>query len=92
MDNNSLIMKVSVATGTDAETTQKLVQALSLAISDRVSKGDRVVMPGLGEFAPVVLPEFTEEDMLTGRVMRMPRSMQVSFTPSATLKKRLNNV
>lgn len=88
MDNNSFLTQVSTATGTDIETTQTLVQGLALAISDKVSKGDKVVVPGLGEFSPIIMPQYMQEDMLTGRMMCMPQSQHVVFSPSAILKKR----
>lgn len=92
MDNISFLTKVSTATGIDIETAQKLAQGLSLCVSDRLAHGDKVVIPGLGEFAPTVVPEHQQEDMFTGRVMAMPTSQQAVFTASATLKKQLENV
>ncbi len=92
MDNLSFLNKVATATGIDIETAQKLAQGLSLSISDRVAQGDKVVIPGLGEFLPTVVPEHQQEDIFTGRIMAMPPSQQAVFTASATLKKQLENV
>lgn len=89
MDNNHFLTKLSTATGTDIETIQKLMQGLTHAISERVSKGDKVVVPGLGEFSVVFIPQYLQEDVLTGRMMCMPQSQQLTFTPSPTLKQRL---
>lgn len=89
MDNISFLTKVSTATGTDIETTKKLIQGLALAISDKVAQGDKVVVPGLGEFSSAIVHTHLHEDVATGRIMRMPESQQVTFIASATLKKRL---
>lgn len=89
MDNNSFLAKMSTATGIDIETSKKLIQELAIAISDRVAQGDKVVVPGLGEFSAMVAQQHLQEDVATGRMMRFPESQQVIFTPSATLKKRL---
>lgn len=89
MDNNSFLAKMSTATGIDIETSKKLIQGLAIAISDKVAQGDKVVVPGLGEFSATVVLQHLQEDVATGRMMRFPESQQVIFTTSATLKKRL---
>lgn len=89
MDNISFLTKVSTATGTDIETTHRLVRGLAQVISSNVAKGDKVVIPGLGEFSSDIVPQHLYEDPASGRMMCMPVSRQATFSASATLKKRL---
>ena len=68
----------------------KLLEALSNVITERCSELDSISVPRFGTIEAVKHNETIEVEQDTGKRTLIPPRVKVQFTPSAVLKKRLN--
>ena len=85
MQHKELVDTLSKSLGRSKSDINKLLEALSNVVGERCSELDR-----FGTIEAVKHNETIEEDKSTGKRTLMPPRMEMRFTPSTVLKKRLN--
>lgn len=92
MSNTKLIDHLSVQTGRSPEDIRNLLNGLSKIITGHLAALDNVALPGFGEFSAIKEEERVTTDLSTGRQMLLPPAITVNFTPSAILRRKMNEI
>ena len=66
-----------------------LVDAMFAAIADTASRGEEVSIPGFGKFKVKETPARQGRNPSTGEPIQIAASKKVAFTPSKTLKDKV---
>lgn len=90
MTHKDLIDKLSKSLNRNKSDINKLLEALSNVVVERCSELDSITVPRLGTIEAVKHNERVETDSETGKRMLLPPRIEVQFTTSNVLKKRLN--
>ena len=90
MLHKEIVDTLSQSLGRSKSDINKLLEALSNVITERCSELDSISVPRFGTIEAVKHNETIEVEQETGKRTLMPPRMEVQFTPSAVLKKRLN--
>ena len=90
MLHKDLVDKLSKSLGRNKSDINKLLEALGNIVAERCSELDSITVPRLGTIEAVKHNESVEVDPNTGKRTLMPPRVEVQFTTSNVLKKRLN--
>ena len=90
MLHKDLVDKLSKSLGRNKSDINKLLEALGNVVVERCSELDSITVPRLGTIEAVKHNETVEKDEKTGKRMLVPPHIEMQFTPSNVLKKRLN--
>ena len=90
MLHKEIVDTLSQSLGRSKSDINKLLEALSNVITERCSELDSISVPRFGTIEAVKHNESIEVEQDTGKRTLMPPRVEVQFTPSAVLKKRLN--
>lgn len=91
MLHKELVEKLSKSLNRDKRDINKLLEALSNIVVERCSELDSISVPRLGTIEAVKHNESVEIDYNTGKRMLLPPRVEMKFTTSNVLKKRLNS-
>lgn len=90
MLHKELVDKLSKSLGRNKSDINKLLEALSNVVVERCSELDSISVPRFGTIEAVKHLETIENDPSTGKRLLMPPRVEMQFTTSNVLKKRLN--
>lgn len=91
MEHKTFISGLARQLGKDINETEALVCALNNAISEAATSLDSVAIPGFGRFDAVKKDEYIAVDANDGQTKLFPPSIELTFSPSTKLKKRLSH-
>lgn len=89
MNKEDLVRLVSEKTGITKKAAEQAQKAVIEAISSALEKGDSVSLVGFGSFRVVERAAREGRNPSTGERMQIPASKGVKFTPSNSLKERV---
>ena len=90
MLHKELVDKLSKSLGRNKSDINKLFEALSNVVVERCSELDSITVPRFGIIEAVKHNETIEIDNETSKRMLIPPSVEMQFSSSNVLKKRLN--
>jgi DNA-binding protein HU-beta/integration host factor subunit alpha len=90
MDNKSLVAKLAVKLGKSKADVTKLLEGFTQVITSCASELDSVAIPGFGTFEAVKHDEYVETNSSSGKRTLFPPHVEMNFTPSTVLKKKIN--
>lgn len=90
MLHKELVDKLSKSLGRNKSDINKLLEALGNVVVERCSELDSISVPRLGTIEAVKHNESIDIDSSTGKRTLMPPRVEMQFTISNVLKKRLN--
>ena len=90
MQHKELVEKLSKSLGRNKSDINKLLEALSNVIIERCSELDSISVPRFGTFEAVKHNETIEKDEASGKRILLPPRVEMQFTTSTVLKKRLD--
>jgi nucleoid DNA-binding protein len=90
MLHKELVDKLSKSLGRNKSDINKLLEALGNVVVERCSELDSISVPRLGTIEAVKHNESIDIDTSTGKRTLMPPRVEMQFTISNVLKKRLN--
>ena len=90
MLHKELVDKLSKSLGRNKSDINKLLEALGNVVVERCSELDSITVPRLGTIEAVKHNETVEKNEETGKRMLLPPRVEILFTTSNVLKKRLN--
>ena len=89
MNKEDLVKLVSEKTGITKKAAEQSQKAVMEAISSALERGDSVSLTGFGSFKVVERAAREGRNPSTGERMQIPVSKGVKFTPSKSLKERV---
>ena len=89
MKKEDLVKLVSEKTGITRKAAEQAQKAVIEGISSTLEKGDVVSLVGFGSFKVVERAAREGRNPSTGEKMQIPASKAVKFTPSKSLKERV---
>ena len=89
MDNKQLLAHISKELSIDSKEASSTAQALIDIMSQAFIDGDGVMIPAFGAFSIEKTDEYVSDDLSTGKKILFPPQINLKFTPSAILNKRL---
>lgn len=90
MQHKDLVEKLSKSLNRNKSDINKLLEALSNVVTERCSELDSITIPRFGTIKAINHKEIITTDDATGKRMLMPPRVEVLFTTSNVLKKKLN--
>ncbi len=90
MQHKELVDKLSKSLGRSKSDVNKLLEALSNVVVERCSELDSISVPRLGTIEAVKHNESIKTDPNTNKRTLLPPRVEVQFSTSNVLKKRLN--
>ncbi len=90
MNKAELIKKVASETGLTRRTSGKAVDAVASAISDCLTRGEKVTLVGFGTFGVRQRKARTGRNPQTGATIQIPAKRVAKFLPGKTLKERVD--
>ena len=90
MVHKELVERLSKSLGRSKSDTNKLLDALSNVVIERCSELDSIIVPRFGTLEAVKHNERVDINPETGKRQLLPPSVEVEFSASTILKKRLN--
>jgi len=89
MTKTQLVAALAEATGSDKQAVNATLEALSDVVSDTLSAGGAVTLPGLGKFACRSRPERMVRNPATGAQIQKPADRVAKVTIAKSLKERV---
>ncbi len=89
MNKEDLVKLVSEKTGITKKVAEQAQKAVIEGISSSLEKGDSISLVGFGSFKVVERAAREGRNPSTGEKMQIPASKAVKFTPSKSLKERV---
>jgi len=89
MNREDLVKLVSEKTGITKKAAEQAQKAVIEVISSTLEKGDSISLIGFGSFKVVERAARKGRNPSTGEKMQIPASKAVKFTPSKSLKERV---
>ena len=90
MNNKEIVDSLSQSLGRSKSDINKLLEALSNVVKERCSELDSISVPRFGTLEAINRKESIETDSETGKRMLIPPQVEMCFTSSNILKKKLN--
>ncbi len=85
-----LVAEIAEQTGVDKKSVTSVLDGLSTVLTQHVSKGDSVMLAGIGKFASRERPARTVRNPSTGETMQKPADRAVRVTIAKSLKDSVN--
>lgn len=89
MDNKQFITKLGKRLNRENSEVTTLVEGLCRVFKECGSELDSVAVPGFGTFKSIKKDEIIVTDEATGKRTLLPPSINLEFTPSIVLRKKL---
>ena len=89
MNREDLVKLVSEKTGITQKAAEQVQKAVIEAISSALEKGDSISLIGFGSFKVIERAAREGRNPSTGEKIQIPASKAVKFTPSKSLKERV---
>ena len=89
MNKEDLVKLVSEKTGITKKAAEQAQKAVIEGISSTLEKGESISLVGFGSFKVVERAAREGRNPSTGEKMQIPASKAVKFTPSKSLKERV---
>jgi DNA-binding protein HU-beta len=89
MNKEDLVKLVSEKTGITQKAAEQAQKVIIEGISSTLEKGDSISLVGFGSFKVVERAAREGRNPSTGEKMQIPASKAVKFTPSKSLKERV---
>ncbi|MBL7225468.1 MAG: HU family DNA-binding protein [Desulfobacteraceae bacterium] len=89
MNKEDLVKLVSEKTGITKKAAEQAQKAVIEGISSTLEKGESISLVGFGSFKVVERTAREGRNPSTGEKMQIPASKAVKFTPSKSLKERV---
>ncbi|MCS7149344.1 MAG: HU family DNA-binding protein [Caldimicrobium sp.] len=86
MNKADLVKKMAEMAGTTKANAEKLLDAFMDAVTEAVSKGDKVVLVGFGTFQVVKRSARNGRNPRTGAPLKIPAKKVVKFSPGKKLE------
>lgn len=86
MNKADLVKKMAEMAGTTKANAEKLLDAFMDAVTEAVSKGDKVVLVGFGTFQVVKRAARNGRNPRTGAPLKIPAKKVVKFSPGKKLE------
>ena len=90
MQHKELVERLSKSLNRNKSDINKLIEALSNVVKERCSELDSISVPRFGTLEAINHKELIETDSETGKRMLIPPRVEVHYTASNVLKKKLN--
>lgn len=90
MNKTELVQSLAAATEQSNAAASRSLDAFIRIVTDELSKGGEVVIPGFGSFRKTDRAERTGRNPQTGASMTIAASSTVKFAPGAALKAAVN--
>ena len=90
MNKSELIEKVAGEAGLAKSEAEKAVNAFIAVVEGAVSSGDKVTLPGFGNWSRTDRKARTGRNPRTGEPVQIPASKAVKFSVGADFKKKVN--
>ncbi len=91
MDHKAVTGHLAKALVREPKDIMALMDGLAATMRDNLCDMNTVALPGFGEFIPVKEDEHIQNDLSTGQQILVPPSINVKFSPSALLKRKIND-
>ena len=89
MNKEDLVKLVSEKTGITKKAAEQAQKTVIEGLSSALEKGDSISLVGFGSFKVVERAALEGRNPSTGEKMQIPASKVVKFTPSKSLKERV---
>ena len=89
MDNMSFTCNLAKRLVCDAETAARLLEGFSMILREQCGEENRVAIPGFGTFEGIKHDEEITTDLVSGKRMLLPPSIEVRFSAGGMLRKRM---
>lgn len=89
MDKTDLIERLKSEMGYSEEEASRVVDAMMESLTESLSHGDKITLPGIGSMAVVDRAHRKGVDPQTGEAMDMPPEREIRFSPGKRLKDAL---
>ncbi len=89
MDKTDLIERLKSEMGYSEEEASRVVDAMMESLTESLSHGDKITLPGIGSMAVVDRAHRKGIDPQTGEAMDMPAEREIRFSPGKRLKDAL---
>ena len=90
MNKRELVEAVASSTDLSAAAAERAIEALAEAITDALTKGDKVAIPGFGTFETRSRAARTGRNPQTGETLEIAASTSAAFKPATKLKQAVN--
>ena len=91
MTKTQLVAALAEATGSDKASANKTLEALTEIVTNEVSAGGAVTLPGLGKFVCRARPERMVRNPATGEQMKKDADRVAKVTIAKALKDAVNS-
>ncbi len=89
MDNRSFVGSLAQRLGCDAATAARLIDGFGMILREQCGEENRVAIPGFGTFEGVKHDEEITTDLVSGKRMLLPPSIEVRFAAGGMWRKRV---
>lgn len=89
MTKEELVTRVAAYSGQTKKTTEDLLKALSVVLSNSVARGEEVSIPDVGKFSRVVRAQREVRNPRTGEKMIIASRWAVHFSPAKSFKEKV---
>ncbi|NLW80639.1 MAG: HU family DNA-binding protein [Desulfovibrionales bacterium] len=89
MDKNDLVERLQAEMGYSATEASRIVDALMESLTESLSSGDKITLPGIGTMAVVDRPSRRERHPQPGQEQEFLTRRKVKFSPGKRLKDAL---
>jgi DNA-binding protein HU-beta len=90
MTKTDVIRRMARTASITNEDANVAFNAMAEAILESLQNGERVTIPGVGNFIPVAKKARTCRNPKTGEPVEVPAKKGVKFAPAKSLKEKLN--
>jgi len=91
MNKTELVQSLAEATEQSQAAASRTLDALIRIVTDELSKGSEVVIPGFGSFKRAERAERSGRNPQTGEAITIAAATVVKFVPGASLKAAVNS-
>ena len=92
MNRTELIERLKVEMGYSEEEAARVVDAMMESMTESLSRGDKITLPGIGTMAVVDRAPRKAVDPETGEEMDLPVRRGIKFSPGKRLKDALTSL
>lgn len=92
MNRTELIERLKVEMGYSEEEAARVVDAMMESMTESLSRGDKITLPGIGTMAVVDRAPRKTVDPETGEEMDLPARRGIKFSPGKRLKDALTSL
>ena len=89
MERTDLIERLKTEMGYSEEEAARVVDAMLESMTESLSRGDKITLPGIGTMAVVDRASRKGVDPQTGAEMNLPAEREIKFSPGKRLKDAL---